>query len=239
MSPEARKRIQLALLAGIALAALRTGYILYERHQEKAEQTKKQEAPPLDPSYLVSPRKLYPYDLKSAKQLTQQPVWVRDGYRYTYYPYDRSERRPDFSKDAGQLLPIEKLQILDVLTAPTPGAADQKQLVATFEKDGKTYAVPIGVLKEGNYQIYSDEMFFIQDPHDLYKDWTPATWDAIAQHDVKPGMNEFQVAFAVGMGIPQPSSDPAAKTVNYPNGGKPVSVTFRNGKAAEISSPSK
>jgi hypothetical protein len=239
MRPEARKRIQLALLAGIALAALRTGYILYERHQEKAEQTKKQEAPPLDSSYLVSPRKLYPYDLKSAKQLTQQPVWVRDGYRYTYYPFDRSGRHPDFSKEAGQLLPIEKLQILDVVTAPTPGAADQKQLVATFEKDGKRYAVPVGVVKEGNYQIYSDEMFFIQDPRDLYKDWTRATWDAIAQHDVKPGMNEFQVAFAVGMGIPQPSSDPATKTVNYPNGSKPVNVTFRNGRAAEITSPSK
>ena len=239
MSPEARKRIQLALLAGIALAALRTGYILYERHQEKAEQTRKQESPPIDSSYLVSPRKLYPYDLKSAKQLTQQPVWVRDGYRYTYYTFDRAGHRTDFSKEAGQLLPIEKLQILDVVTAPTPGAADQKQLVATFEKDGKSYGVPIGILKEGNYQIYSDEMFFIQNPRDLYKDWTPATWDAIAQHNVKPGMNEFQVAFAVGMGIPQPSSDPATKTVNYPNGGKPVTVTFRNGKVAEISSPSK
>jgi len=239
MTPELRKKIQLGLLAGIALATLRTGYILYQRHEQKAEHTKKQEAPPLDPSYLVSPKKLYPYDLKSAKQLTQQPVWVKEGYRYTYYPYDRASRRPNFSREAGQLLPIEQLQILDVVTAPTPGAADQKQLVATFEKEGKFYAVPIGLLKDGNYQIYSDQMFFIQDPRDLYKDWRPETWDAIAKHDVKPGMNEFQVAFAVGMGIPQPSGDPSLKTVNYSNGGRPVSVTFRNGKAAEISSSSK
>ena len=124
-------------------------------------------------------------------------------------------------------------------TAPTPGVGDQKQLVATFEKEGNTFAVPIGVLKDGNYQIYSDEMFFIQDPRDIYKDWPPETWNSISKHEVKPGMNEFQVAFAAGMGIPQPSSDPATKTVNYANGGNPVSVTFRNGKAAEISSPPK
>ena len=239
MTPELRKKIQLGLLAGIALATLRTGYILYQRHEQKAEHTKKQEAPPLDPSYLVSPKKLYPYDLKSAKQLTQQPVWVKEGYRYTYYPYDRASRRPNFSKEAGQLLPIEKLQILDIATAPSPGAPDQKQVVATFEKDSKSYAVPIGVLKDTNYQIYSDEMFFIQDPRDLYKDWPADAWDAIAKHEVKPGMNEFQAAFAIGMGIPQSSGDPASKTVNYPNGGNPVSVTFRNGKAAEISSSSK
>ena len=217
MTPELRKKIQLGLVAGIALAGLRTGYILYQRHEQKAEQAKKQEAPALDPSYLVSPRKLYPYDLKSAKQLTQQPVWVRDGYRYTYFAYDRASRSPNFAKEAGQLLPIEKLQILDVVTAPTPGVPDQKQLVATFEKEGKSYAVPIGTLKDGNYEIYSDEMFFIQDPRDLYKDWPAETWESISKHEVKPGMNEFQVAFAAGMGIPQPASDPSTKTVNYLN----------------------
>jgi hypothetical protein len=234
MTPELRRKIQLGLVAGIALAALRTGYILYHRHEQKAEQTKQQQAPPLDPSYLVSPKKLYPYDLKSAKQLTQQPVWVKEGYRYTYYPYDRPSRRPNFSKEGGQLLPIEKLQIIDVVIAPSPGAPEQKQVVATFEKEGKAYGVPIGVLKNGNYQIYSDEMFLIQDPRELYQDWPPEAWDAIAKHEVKPGMNEFQAAFAIGMGVPQPSGDPAIKTVNYPNGGNAVNVTYRNGKAAEI-----
>jgi len=171
--------------------------------------------------------------------LTQQPVWVKEGYRYTYYPFDRAGRRPNFSREAGQLLPIEKLQITDVVTAPSPGAADQRQVAAIFEKEGKSYAVPIGLLKGGNYQIYSDEMFFIQDPHDLYQGWPADAWDAIAKHEVKPGMNEFQTAFAVGMGIPDASSDPAIKTVKYPNGGHPVSVTYRNGKAAEITPASK
>ena len=77
-------------------------------------------------------------------------------------------------------------------------------------------------------------MLFIQDPHELYKHWTADIWDAINKHEVKPGMNELQVGFAIGMGIPDPSSDPAVKTVKYPNGGKPLIVTYRYGKVAEI-----
>ena len=106
--------------------------------------------------------------------------------------------------------------------------------MAIFEQDGKTYAVPIGSMRDNSYQIYSDEIFYIQDPHELYKHWPPDIWSSIAQHEVKPGMNEFQVDFAIGMGIPDRSSDPAVKTVHYPHGGKPVTITYRNGKAVEI-----
>ncbi len=203
ITPEAKRKIQLFLLAVIALAAVRAGYILYQRHAESIEQKKKQAAPPLNPDYYVTPKKLYPYDLKSAQQLTQQPVWTRDGYRYTFYPYDPSRRRTDFAHEAGQLLPIQKLQI--------------------------------GSVRAGNYQIYSDNMLYIQDPHELYKHWPADVWQAIEKHEVKPGMNELQADFAIGMGIPQQQSDPAVKTVNYPNGGNPLTITYRNGKAAEIS----
>jgi hypothetical protein len=34
--------------------------------------------------------------------------------------------------------------------------------------------------------------------------------------------------------VPEPSGDPAVKTVKYPNGGKPLIITYRNGKAADI-----
>ena len=179
------------------------------------------------------PKKLYPYDLKSAKQLTQQPVWVKEGYRFTYYPYDRASHRTDFSHEAGLLLPIQKLEIKDVVTDTT--SAHQRQVMAVFEQEGKTYAVPIGSQSGDIYQIYSDEMFFVQDPRELYKHWPADVWESIEQHQIKPGMNEFQAYFAIGMGVPDRSSDPAVKTVHYPNGGKPVTITFRDGKAAEIS----
>jgi hypothetical protein len=232
MTSEAKQKIQLLLAIAIAVAALRAGYVVYERHNERAEQAAKQ-APPLNPDYYVVPKKLYPYDLKSAKQLTEQPAWVKEGYRFTYYPYDRASHRTDFSHEAGLLLPIQKLEIKDVVTDTTP--AHQRQVMAVFEEDGKAYAVPIGSQSGDSYQIYSDEMFFVQDPRELYKHWPADVWESIEQHQIKPGMNEFQAYFAIGMGVPDRSSDPAVKTVRYPNGGKPVTITFRNGKAAEIS----
>jgi len=233
MTPDLKQKIQLVLVVAIGVAAARAGYILYQRHAEKAEHART-EAPPLNPDYYVTPKKLYPYDLKSARQLTQQPVWVKEGYRYTFYPYDSAHHRTDFTHDAGQLLPIEKLEIKDVVMDLTPGSPDQKQMMALFENDGKLCAFPIGLMKAGEYKIYSDEMLYIQDPHDLYQHWSADVWDAVAKHEVKPGMNELQADFAIGMGIPERSSDPEVKTVNYPNGGKGVSITYRDGKAAVI-----
>jgi len=231
--PETRKYIQVFLAIALIAAAVRLLIIFRERH-EPARQGKVQSAPPLDPTYYVVPKKLYPYDLKSARQLTQQPVWVKEGYKYFYFPYDAARRRTDFSHDAGLLGPIEKLQIRDVATDVTPGSRDQRQVIAIFEKQGKTYAVPIGVLKGRDYQIYSDEMFFIQDPHQLYSAWPQEIWQAIDRHEAKPGMDEVQVSFALGMGVPQPSDDSDVKTVKFPNGGKPFEITFRRGRAEQI-----
>ena len=235
ITPEAKQKIQLFLLAAIVLAAVRAGYVLYQRHGENIQQQKKEAAPPLNPDYYVTPKKLYPYDLKSAQQLTQQPVWARDGYRYTFYPYDPSRRRTDFAHEAGQLLPIQKLQIKAVVTDLSPGSSDQRQIMAVFQEDRKDYAFPIGSVRAGIYKIYSDNMLYIQDPHELYKHWPADVWQAIEKHEVKPGMNELQADFAIGMGIPQQQSDPAVKAVNYPNGGNPLTITYRNGNAAEIS----
>lgn len=233
MKAETRKYIQVFLAVALIAAAVRLVIIFRERRQP-ARTVKTQAAPPLDPTYYVVPKKLYPYDLKSARQLTQQPAWVKEGYKYYYYSYDPVRHRADFAHDAGLLGPIEKLNIRDVVTDVTSGARDQRQVLAVFDKEGKSYAVSIGVLKGRDYQIYSDEMFFIQDPHQLYKVWPNDVWKAIDQHQAKPGMDEIQVSFALGMGVPQPSDDPDVKTVKFPNGGKPVEITFRKGRAAEI-----
>jgi hypothetical protein len=237
ISTEAKQKIQLALLLAIVVAGLRTGYILYQRHEDKVAADKQKQAANVgysNPDYYVNPKKLYPYDVKSAKQLTQQPEWVKEGYRYTYYPYQVEEKRVDFAHEAGLLLPIEKLQIKDVLTAKPQGSDQRVQVMAVFEKDGKSYAVPIGFEADGQYKIYSDEMFFVEDPRDLYKHWPPDVWQAVEQHQVKPGMNEMQADFAIGMGVPDAGDSSEEKTVRYPNGGKPLVIVYHDGKAAEI-----
>lgn len=229
-----KQKLQIALVIAIVVVGLRTAYILYERHEENARQTAKQQAPPLNPDYYVTPRKLHAYDKESAKQLTQQPVWIKLGYASVVYPYDPVRRRSDFSHEAGKLLPLEKLDIKDVITDATPGRPTQGQVMAVFQKDGKSFAFAIGSVKEGNYQIYADDMFFIQDPHDLYKHWPQDVWQSIDQHEAKPGMNELQTSFAIGLGLPEGSGESAVKTLDYANGGKPLRVTFSNGKATAV-----
>ena len=237
LSPEAKRRIRLALWILLAVVTIRTGYIFFQRHQDHVaaeNQKRAQEIGYSNPDYYVSPKKLYPYDLKSAKQLTQQPEWVKEGYRYTYYPYDKAAKRVEFEHDAGLLGPIEKIVITDVIMATPPGAVQKRQVMAVFEKDAKSYAVPIGYEADGEYKIYSDEMFYIEDPHQLYKHWPPDIWQSVDEHQVKPGMNEMQAVFAIGMGRPDPGSSSDEKTVHYPNGGKPLVVVYQGGKAEQI-----
>lgn len=237
LSPEAKEKLQLALLLAMLVASGRAGYILYERHQDKVAAQKQKQAQNVGYSnadYYVNPKKLHPYDLKSARSLMDQPVWAKEGYRYTYYHYDAASKHVDFTHDAGLLLPIEKLEIKDVVTAKPAGPGQRLQVMAVFQKDGKNYAVPIGFEADEQYKIYSDEMFFVEDPHDLYKHWPSDVWQAVEQHQVRPGMNEMQADFAIGMGVPDAGSSTEEKTVRYPNGGRPLVVVYHEGKAAEI-----
>jgi hypothetical protein len=222
------KIIQLALAAVIVIVGIRLFLTLRERKETFAAPEKKEVA--LDPDYYVVPKKLHPQDLKGAKELTQQPVWVREGYRSVYFPY---KPPVDFSHEAGRLEPIEKLAIKDLVVQHEPSTPGH-QVMAVFEKDGKQYAFSIGTEQDDTYQIYSDDMLFIQDPHELYKHWPAEVWTAIENHQVKPGMNELQASFALGVGLVEGTGTSDPRIVNYPNNGHPVQVTFTKGKATDV-----
>src|ERR1700692_432832 len=130
-----KKKIHIILLLAIVATGIRLGLIFYERHEDNARLVKK-EAPPLNPDYYVSAKKLYPYDLKSAKQLTRQPVWVKVGYFYPFYPYDPATHRIDFSHEAGKLLPLQKLEIKDVVSGVSPKDPSNRQVLAVFKDSG-------------------------------------------------------------------------------------------------------
>lgn len=234
LDAEVRKKLQIILLLGIVIAGARAAYIVYERHEALKEDTKLKVDTALKADYYVTPRKLHPYDLKSARQLTGQPVWVKTGYYHTYYPYNAAAHKTDFVREVGTLGPLQKLEITDVVTDVSPKAPGTKQVIATFELDGKAYAVPIGVEKEGDFKIYSDGIFFMEDPRGLYKHWPADVWKAIDEHRVQPGMNELQASFAIGAGIPQGSGEYGSRTLHYANGGRPTTILFENDKAVEI-----
>ena len=228
-----KQKIQLILAVALVVAGVRLAWIFYERHQD-AVQTEKKPSPPLNPDYYVHPTKLRPYDLKSAKQLTQQPVWVKVGYAYAYFPYSPASHHADLAHEAGKLDPLQKLEIKDVVTGVSAEDPRVRQVLATFALNGKLYAVPIGRESGGDYSFYSDDMFFIEDPHQLYKHWPAEIWRAIDAHQVKPGMSEIQADFAIGIGLLEPGGDATDRTLNYPNGGTPITISYHDGKAVEI-----
>jgi len=234
LDPEFQKKLQVFLVAAIVLAGGRAAYIVYERREALKDDAKPRQETALKADYYVTPKRLHPYDLKSARHLTEQPVWVKVGYQLTYYPYDRERHKTDFAYEAGTLLPLQKLAIQDVVTGVSPLAPGIKQVLACFEMEGKSYAVPIGAEKGSDFRIYSDDIFFIEDPHDLYKHWPADIWQKIDAHEVQAGMSELQTIFAIGIGIPQSSGDYGSRTLHYANGGKPLVITFQNDKAVEI-----
>ena len=229
---ESPTKLQIVLALAIVIAGARAAYIVYERHEAMKEDTKPRQEAPLKADYYVTPKKLHPYDLKSARELTKQPVWVKVGGQITYYPWDRAAHRADWKHEAGTLGPLEKLDITDVVIDVAPKGS--RQVIALFARDGKAFAAPIGVKNGDDFKIYSDDIFFIQDPHDLYRHWAADTWKAIDAHQVQQGMSELQASFAIGMGIPLGSGGYGWRALRYTNDGKPVTITFENDKAVEI-----
>jgi hypothetical protein len=234
IDPEVQKNLQIVMVAAILIAGGRAAYIVYERREALKEEAKPKQETALKADYYVMPRKLHAYDLKSAQQLADQPVWVKVGYQLTYYPYDRERHKTDFAHEAGLLLPLQKLAIQSVVTDASPRAPGIQQVMALFSLDGKSYAAPIGTEKGSDFRIYSDEIFFLEDPRDLYKHWPADIWQKIDAHEVQAGMSELQASFAIGLGVSEGSGDYGSRTLHYANGGKPVAITFENDRAVEI-----
>jgi hypothetical protein len=234
IDPEVQKKLQIFLMVAIVLAGGRAAYIVYERHEAIKEDAKPKQETALKADYYVTPKKLHAYDLKSARRLTEQPAWVKYGYQLTYYPYDSKRHKTDFGHEAGTLLPLQKLAIQDVVTDIAPQAPGNKQVLACFLLEGKSYAVPIGAEKGGDFKLRADDIFFVEDPHDLYKHWPSDVWQKIDAHEVQARMSELQASFAIGAGAPEGSGDYGSRTLHYANGGKPLMITFQNDKAVEI-----
>lgn len=232
------KKIQIILLIGIAIAGIRLAWILHERHQN-SEQSTKQEPKLFSPDFYVTPKKLYPYDLKTARQLTQQPAWVKVGYAYPYYSYDPTSRKASLAKESGKLLPLQKLDIKDVVLGTTLEPSGKKQVLAVFQQGEKWYVTPVGTEQSGDYSFFCNDMLFFEDPHGLYNDWSPSIWQQIDQHQAKLGMSELEVGFSLGIGLLESGSDETDRTLNYPNGGNPLRVSFHDDKAIQIEPGSK
>jgi hypothetical protein len=241
-----RKRIQLILLVFVVLAGIRLLLIYRERRAPVSAPNAARPTPALNADDYVVPTQVHSTDLKSAKEdLAGKTVWVKAGNQVNYFPY--SAGHVDFKHSAGLLPPLKKLAITNVIQSTDPGAKAEEiapgvrvrtqRVLAVFKLDGdaKTYAVAIGGNRGGDYTLYINDMFFLDDPHQLYRHWPADVWTAIDQHQALTGMNELQTAFALGAGVPDVSGgDFGNRTLKFDNNGHPVTVTFERNRATRV-----
>ena len=217
-------------------------YLTWRERREDANAV----APRHEPEYhvtaddLVVPRKLYPSSLKDARALDGHRVWVFAAGQMRLYP--ATPAHVDYAHPAGLLLGAEPLDVTNFIEqAAPPGVYNiprgDRHVLMLFHRasePGKLYGTPVGYEQDGSDTFYLDEAFFYDDPHGLYKEWSPEIWAAIDQHRAIDGMNERQVNLALGqVSTPGPGSV-NNRTVTYDNQGHPVTVTFAAGKATKV-----
>jgi hypothetical protein len=234
------KVVALLTLPMLLFAAWRVWSIYKERHEPVVVR----QGPPerkISQDDLVNPRKLYIASLKSAKEeLKGQTVWMQAGYQLEYYPF--RGRSPVFSEKMGPLPSNQELQVEDVVEVATPTnwlsriPRGDKNIFLIVRKPGDpaAYAVPMGEVEGGNEEFRMDDLLYYDDPHKLYHHWPASVWQAIDQHQVRPGMSELQTMMSVGQVAQSGSSDYGNRTVTYTAGDRKITVTFAGDKATEV-----
>src|SRR3979409_879360 len=91
-----------------------------------------------------------------------------------------------------------------------------------------------GQCERGDAFFSANDVFFCDDPHELYKHWPADTWSAIDQHQARQGMSELQASFALGTNMNADPGDFGNRTIEYANAGKPVTVVFEKNKATTV-----
>jgi len=240
------KRIQLILLGFMVLAGFRLVLIYRERNAPISKPNTARPATMLNADDYVVPTQVHSTDLKSARQdLTGKTVWVKAGNQVKYFPY--AGGRVDFKHSAGLLPPLKKLEITNVIQATAPDTKAEEiapgvrvraqQVLAVFKTDGdpKAYAASIGGNRGGDYTLYINDLFFFDNPHQLYKHWPPDIWAAVDKHQAMKGMNELQAVLALGAGMPEGSrGEIGNRTLTFDNNGHPVKVTFEHNRATQV-----
>jgi hypothetical protein len=235
------KKIALFTLLALLLVAVRVYFIWRERNAPLVNPRQHAEYRLTDDD-IVQPRKLYIDSLKSAQVLEGKTVWMQAGYELAYYNY--TAHHIDFSKRAGLIAPAQAMHIERVELAKAPASTQRlipvgtRQVFAlyTMPENTKEYATAIGYEDASGSKYYCDDVFFYDDPHTLYKHWPAAVWKAVDAHQAEKGMNERQVAMALGMIQRSDSPNYGNRTVSYDTDTKRWTVGFANDKVTSANS---
>jgi hypothetical protein len=229
-----------ATVVAVLAAGIRFGMIYRANHE--ADKPKPVVLAPIDPDFNVFLKKERPDSLKDAKALKGRSLWVSAAGQMDYYPV--ANGKVDYTKSQGVLLGAEKIDIKDAVeqaapknsmaTFRIPGGDKQVLIVFTKGSDPKEYATPVGTKVGNEYTFQTDEIFFYQDPHELYKHWGPEIWKAVDEHRVILGMTEREAEEALGQVMIPGSGEEGNRTIKFDHQGQPVNVMFVHNKATSI-----
>ncbi|WP_213804479.1 hypothetical protein [Granulicella sp. dw_53] len=192
---------------------------------------------------LVFLKQKRPASMADMKDLFGATVWISAGGQLEYYPV--AGKVVQYAKSAGTLLGAQEMKIKGAVEQVAPKTATfripggDKQVLLLFTLPAaadatKEYAAPVGYRQDGQYTFYTDEIFFYDDPHELYKHWGPEIWKAVDEHRVILGMNERQVQLSLGQVSKSNSKEYGNRMVVFANLGKPMAVTFVKNKATAV-----
>jgi len=242
------KKIVLGVTAAmIALVGLRVGLIYKANHEEAPVPKPAYDSSAMtdDDAVTMNLKKQRPDSLKDERALIGKTIWVSAADQMDYFHY--ANHHADYAHPVGTLMGAEPLVIKDVFEQVAPPKAPvllripagQRQVLLAFTlpKSGDPkaeYAVPVGYYQGGLYTFSTDEIFFYDDPHILYKHWGADVWAHIDKHEAVPGMSENQAMMALGQIIVPSGKTMGDRTVSYDNNGHPVTILFEHNKAVTV-----
>jgi hypothetical protein len=177
---------------------------------------------------------------EDVQDMQGKSVWMKNGYTIPYFPY--AGGKVEFTKRAGLVPSLQKLDVKKAIKAPVPPNLDdgiehgarQAMVVFTLPGGKDEFATPVGFLEGNQETYYCDLLFFYDDPHTIYTHWPKDIWATVDAHQVKQGMNELQTRLAIGQKMRPDSRDEGNRTVTYDQGGKKWTVTFVRDRATAV-----
>jgi hypothetical protein len=239
-------KIAIGATAVLILAVgIRLGLIYKANHEEGPVRAQPAPSRTIAADDLVYLKKEHPDSLKDERELIGTTLWVSAANQMDYYR--DNGKHVDYSKPVGILKGAEPLVIKEVFEQKPPAtgraisriAAGQKHVLLGFtlpnSADPATlYAVPVGNYDSTGYNFFTDEIFFYDDPHQLYSHWGTGMWQHIDKHEAVLGMSENQAMMSLGQVITPHGDKMGDRSVTYDNDGHPVTITFDNNKAVKV-----
>lgn len=239
-------KIAIGVTGVLVLAVgIRVGLIYKANHEEGPTPTQPAPSRVINEDDLVFLKKQRPDSLKDERELIGKTIWVSAANQMDYYV--DTGKHVDYAKPVGLLKGAEPLVVKEVFEQKPPStgravmriAAGQKHVLLGFTMPNssdpkKLYAVPVGNYDSTGYNFFTDEIFFYDDPHELYKHWGTAMWQHVDKHEAVLGMSENQAMMSLGQVITPHGDKMGDRSVTYDNDGHPVTITFESNKAVKI-----